>query len=524
MPWTTDDSRIKSLPKAARELWVKVANKYVADHGDSAASAVSAIRIAWSAVDKAGYKKGEGSDSHKWIGGEGVDAISKSLQPFNAPLSLLKAETKNGEMHIVLRASGPKVDRQDERMSPKAISKIIEKAKAGGVEMLDHHYASFPMAKSCDAWVDDGNGELLLELIANPKHPFVPMLIDDVQKGEHNYHTSVGGSVIKASWEYDRSLGKSVRVLEDVDVDHVAVTRAEKSAYPFDEKTSFVGAILKQLLPANGPGKEGESMNKILELLNQAAEEADTLMKGLSVQVTPDMFEKSADGAMVLKKEFVNSLKSAVSMTDEQKAEFGKSLASICAGVGIPLRKSEDPAKTESVTSPAAEGTTSATETATATATATEEANKAVVDSMVKGLAEQVTKATTELDNLKKSTATTASQLLKATLEVAGLKAEMAKMKAMPTSERPQVGSEALVRKGEGTVEVRPADNLEKGGEQAEEFVKSIESEADGLLQMQKARPWTADEGSRAQYLGGVLKVSKSLGSKAAFARFGGKK
>ena len=239
MAWTVDDQKIRSLPKAARELFVKVANTYLQHHGEEGAD--SAQRIAWSALEKAGYKK----DGHKWEGGAGVGTLMKSCQPFSAPLSFVKAETKNGQPYIVLRASGPKVDRQGEQMSDGAIKKMIAKAKAGGVELLDNHYSSFDMGKSDDAWMakgEKGDDELHFGIVGNALNPFLPMLLKDISDGKCNKHTSVGGNVIEAHWEHSKTLGKAVRVLDDVDIDHVAVTRHEKSAYPFDESSSFVGA------------------------------------------------------------------------------------------------------------------------------------------------------------------------------------------------------------------------------------------------------------------------------------------
>jgi hypothetical protein len=146
------------------------------------------------------------------------------------------------------------------------------------------------------------------------------------------------------------------------------------------------------------------------------------------------------------------------------------------------------------------------------------------MESLVKNLSDGLVKAQADVEALKKSTTTSASEMTKAILEVARMKSEMAKLAAMPVAPRPQVGTEALVRKGEGTVDVRPADNLEKSGAgDAETFVKGIESESDSLLKMKSARPWTEEESKKAQYIGNVLKVSKALGAEAAFKQYGKK-
>ena len=424
-------------------------------------------------------------------------------------------------------------------MSDGALKGMIAKAKAGGVEMLENHYASFPMAKSDDAWVDDANGELLFGMKANVKHPFIPMLMDDIQKGEHNYHTSVGGAVLDAAWEYDKNLGKTVRVLKDVDIDHVAVTRAEKSAYPFDEKTSFVGAILKQMLPASMPGKAGECMNEILELLKKAAEVSGQLQKSLQASVTEDMFEKTDAGAMVLKKEHVGLLTPSVSMTPEQKVEFGRSLEAICKAVGIPLKK-------EATLPPKAEGEETEEEKAkkstqgdAATPAATaggpgsgaphdgngSAAAKAVTDTLMKNLAEDLKKAVDEMEALKKDHSTTKQDLLTKAVELSELRTQLSALQKSPVNPRPVVGQEQPIAKTEGSVAPRPSDNLEKGveGADAMTFVKGIEDASNALLKQKSARPWTPEETAKATYYGSVLKTARSVGPSAAFEQYGKK-
>jgi cation transport regulator ChaB len=554
MPWTADDKRIRSLPKVARELWVKVANAYIKTHGDDEESAVSAIRIAWSAVDKAGYKKGEGGDSHKWVGGsaDGAEGLMKSFQPFSAPLSFVKTETRNGKPYIILKASGPKVDRQGERMSDGALDKMIKKAKSGGIELLDNHYGSFDMGKSDDGWLDSSSGELHFGIVGNTKNPFMPMLLDEIQSGDCNKHTSVGGAVLDAHWEYDQSLGKAVRVLDDIDADHVALTRHNKSAYPFKDETSFVGAIMKQLDLPTPAEKEGEKMEKkgILDLLKKAAEAGEALLKSLAASVTVDMFQKTETG-FTLKKEFEGVLQPSEVLTQEEKAEFGKSLETICKALGVPLKKSEhnpdsvegdtgadggtgkdgkvegrakkDPKKQGDGAEPAAGADGPGTDgPSQGNGSAAE---KAVMDSLMKGMQAELVTAQANIGALLKDHTTTRDELLKATLEVSEMKKNLAAMEKTALTARPVVGQERLVQKDVADLPTRPAEDLEKSGsgseeEKAEKFVKSLEAQSASMLKAKGSKGWSEEEAKKAHELGEKLKVAKAVGYAECYKRF----
>jgi hypothetical protein len=332
----------------------------------------------------------------------------------------------------------------------------------------------------------------------------------------------VGGNVIEAHWEHSKVLGKAVRVLDDVDIDHVAVTRHEKSAYQFDESSSFVGAIMKQLDLPNSAEKVGENMKKeeILALLKQAAEGAETMLKGLTAAVTPDMFEKSEKG-LTLKKEFEGIL-SAVpeNMTDEQKTEFGKSMESICKALGVPMTKSE--------TATAEEKDRAAKKLADEKAAKEkegkdDEAEKAVTTTLLKSAVDELTKAQTEVETLKKSQGTTASDLSKAIVQVSELKAQVQKMATTAVAARPQAGNAPLVRKSTEEVSTKPEEMLEKvgtGDGGASAFVKSIKEKGAALLHKGRAH-FTPDEMVKSKEYGEVLKVAATCGPEEAMKRFG---
>lgn len=335
MPWTVNDSRIRSLPKEGRSLWVRVANGYLDEHpGED----VSAIRIAWSAVGNAGYKKAEGE--HKWsLSGtrESVDNLTKHIHPFGgAPVTFAKAYTKGGKRYVTVKASGLKVDRQDERMMPSAIEDMVAACKAGKVDLLDNHFSSFEMGKSTDANVDE-HGDMFVEFCLKDEHPNTDQLYKEIEAGKCTRQASVGGNVTDSEYEYDGELGKAVKKLKRVDLDHIAVTREGHSAYP---DAAFVGAIAKQVhlgVVKNQGGSRMEKLKMLIAELQKAAAMAVELQKG-AFQVTPEMFGDD----FVLKPEFQKSVADAkVTLSKEDMAVVSASMSSVLKVFGVPtIRKS----------------------------------------------------------------------------------------------------------------------------------------------------------------------------------------
>lgn len=334
MPWTTDDSRIRSLPKKGRELWVRVANGYLEDHpGED----VSAIRIAWSAVGNAGYKK----EGHKWdvqMSDDKMDNLIKAIHPFGqVPISFAKAYYKGKDRYIAVKASGLKVDRQLERMMPSAIEDMVAACKSGKVDLLDNHFSSFEMGKSTDAEVNE-DGEMTVEFKLNDTHPNVDQLYKEIEAGDCKRQASVGGNVTESKFEYDRDLGKAVKQLHHVDLDHIAVTREGHSAYP---DAQFTAAIAKQvhLRMDNFGGDRMGHLKALIEELKKSAAIAVDLQK-TAFKITPEML----DDKMVLKAEFQEAFKkSVVSMDKDETKAVADALGSILKALGIPMVKEKNP-------------------------------------------------------------------------------------------------------------------------------------------------------------------------------------
>lgn len=341
MPWTTNDSRIRSLPKEGRSLWVRVANGYLDDHpGED----VSAIRIAWSAVERAGYKKSEGQ--HKWtLDGtpESVAALEKSIHPFGGVIvGFAKAYTRQGKRIVTIKASGLKVDRQNERMMPSAIEDMVNSCKEGKVDLLDNHFSSFEMGKSVGASIveeDDPEnglekGDMLVDFELNKTHPNNDQLFQEASKGTCTRQASVGGNVTDSKFEYDKELGCAVKQLHHVDLDHVAVTREGHSAYP---SAAFTAAIAKHVHLASGKaqnqgGDRMEKLKALIEELKKSAAIAVEIQKG-AFTVTPEML----DDNMMVKAEFKDQiLKAKLTPSKDDMKEISSALSVVLKALGVP--------------------------------------------------------------------------------------------------------------------------------------------------------------------------------------------
>lgn len=451
MPWKLDDSRIKSLPPKARELWVKVANGYLSKHPNDE---VSAIRIAWHAVGEAGFKK----EAHRWentldkaVAESEMEKMMKNNWFFNsAPMDFMKTEDgEGGKKYVILKASGLDVDKQDERMTGEAIDKMVGQAKAGQIDLLDHHRSSFTMGKSVDGWADTAK-DYFIKFEVDQRHANVPQLMDDLSKGVVNkYQASVGGRVKDFAREFNTAKNRIVRVLKDVSLNHVAITRWQDSAYP---SAGFVGAVCKEIGEESDPIVEkngGDFVKEKLLLLMKALNEfVDTA--SVKVNATMDMFVKDAAGALTLKKEFEEVFSKGAQLDEADKAEIKKGVERLNALLGV---------------------------TAAPVSKSVEETPAFL--SIKKDFEEKLAKSKEEFETLKKDSGVTKEQLQLAMLKTKGLEELMEKISAQPA--KPRAGAnEKVVQKGAAALEV---PGLEKTvGEVNLEKVKKYHEDATTLV------------------------------------------
>lgn len=148
---------------------------------------------------------------------------------FDLTVPLAKVwQDEDGEMHFEGVASSTRLDRQYERMTANAINKMAGQV---GLDLLPSHQSG-PLEELGtveQAWVDNDQFRVAGRLDgANPR---ARRLFEKVAGGRR-YGLSVGGRVTKAFWRHDPVLGRQVRHIDDVELDHVAVCRAEEAANP----------------------------------------------------------------------------------------------------------------------------------------------------------------------------------------------------------------------------------------------------------------------------------------------------
>jgi hypothetical protein len=133
-----------------------------------------------------------------------------------------------GQMWFEGIASSTSVDKQNERMTERAIRKM---ASCTGIDLLPSHDAG-PLQELgvvTETCVD--NQKLRVAGLLDPDNPDAVRFFRKAQSGRP-YQLSVGGRVKSAFWQFDPALSKHVKHIDDVELDHIAVCRAGRAANP----------------------------------------------------------------------------------------------------------------------------------------------------------------------------------------------------------------------------------------------------------------------------------------------------
>jgi len=184
---------------------------------------------------------------------------------FEFPLSAIKAwkDEGDGKMHVMGIASETGIDAHGERMSNVAIQRMVKQInERNNVLLLPTHRDTFEIGKAVKAKMvsqadlDKFFGEgvarapgLEVDFQLDERFPESNVLFEDIQAGTPNKQLSVGGFINPENqnatyFENDPDSGERVRVLDDLLLDHVALTRVGHAA---NERTGFTQAISKSL-------------------------------------------------------------------------------------------------------------------------------------------------------------------------------------------------------------------------------------------------------------------------------------
>lgn len=172
---------------------------------------------------------------------------------FRVTMPLAKVwEDEDGELWFEGVASSTTLDRQQERMTPNAISKM---ATYKGIELLPSHSAGplEELGSVEEAWADNDQFRVAGRL--DKSNPQAKRLFQRAMSGR-SFGLSVGGRVTKAYWQHDPEAGRQVRHIDDVELDHVAVCRPEAAANP----DTYLAALAKASEGVIGEAEDEEAM------------------------------------------------------------------------------------------------------------------------------------------------------------------------------------------------------------------------------------------------------------------------
>lgn len=154
-----------------------------------------------------------------------------------------------GDMFFEGVASSTSVDKQNERMTERAIRKM---SRFTDIDLLPSHNAG-PLEELgvvTHTWVD--NHKLRVVGRLDPDSPQAVRFFRKVQSGKP-YQLSIGGRVKSAFWSFEPALNKHIKHIDDVELDHVAVCRPGRAANP----DTYLTVMAKSIeLPAPGAVQE----------------------------------------------------------------------------------------------------------------------------------------------------------------------------------------------------------------------------------------------------------------------------
>lgn len=137
-------------------------------------------------------------------------------------------------------ASSTALDSQEERVSKEGLELF---GYHPPVELFNTH--SPKAGEELGITVKHGIGDDMTFRVVAELYPDVPAAAKIWQRMQAGakYGLSFGGTIEKAHWEYEETLGKRIRILDAVNLDHIAITRAGHAANP----DCWLGAIGKSL-------------------------------------------------------------------------------------------------------------------------------------------------------------------------------------------------------------------------------------------------------------------------------------
>lgn len=157
--------------------------------------------------------------------------------------------TKSSDTELVGVASATSVDRDEERMSSRAVTQMVKDIKEKGVNLFGNHEHSWENTLGFIHDAEELPGEQVgvkIGLDDPTTNPKIPMLLNKLARGI-KLGLSVGGNVQSYKWDYDRKLGKKIKVLDDVRIYEVSVVGIPSNPDAFVALGSAISKCAKEI-------------------------------------------------------------------------------------------------------------------------------------------------------------------------------------------------------------------------------------------------------------------------------------
>jgi HK97 family phage prohead protease len=157
---------------------------------------------------------------------------------------------KNVDDTLTGIASTTSLDRDDERMSEQALKDMVYEIKKNGVNLHEDHQHGWQNTLGVikDAELINNQVQVKINLDDPSTNPKIPALLNKMKRGIR-LGLSVGGNVQGFKWEYDRTAGKKIKVLDKVKIYEVSVVGIPSNA---DSYLSIPEAIAKSAKQKHG--------------------------------------------------------------------------------------------------------------------------------------------------------------------------------------------------------------------------------------------------------------------------------
>lgn len=130
---------------------------------------------------------------------------------------------KAGEDSFLGIASSTSIDRDEEKMSPNALSEMCQTINVDHANLFgNHQYDWENILGGIDA-AQKKDDSIQIRMNPNKANPKYAQLIGTMATPGVKLGLSVGGNVKKSHWEHDNDLGKKIKIIDSVDLYEVSV-------------------------------------------------------------------------------------------------------------------------------------------------------------------------------------------------------------------------------------------------------------------------------------------------------------